>query len=39
MTAAILAALRDATGRDLYRAPVRTDDLVGQQELIGPEHA
>jgi len=28
-TAAILAALRDATGRDLCRAPIRPDDLVG----------
>ena len=28
-TAAIVAALRDATGRDLNRAPVRPDDLVG----------
>ena len=28
-TAAILAALRDATGRDLHRAPVRPDDLAG----------
>jgi CO/xanthine dehydrogenase Mo-binding subunit len=28
-TAAILAALRDATGRELARAPVRPDDIVG----------
>jgi CO/xanthine dehydrogenase Mo-binding subunit len=28
-TAAIVAALRDATGRELARAPVRLDDLVG----------
>jgi len=28
-TAAILAALRDATGRELNRVPVRPDDLVG----------
>jgi xanthine dehydrogenase D subunit len=28
-TAAIVAALRDATGRVLYRVPVRPDDLVG----------
>jgi len=28
-TAAIVAALRDATGRELTRVPVRLDDLVG----------
>lgn len=28
-TAAIVAALRDATGRDLARVPVRPDDIVG----------
>jgi CO/xanthine dehydrogenase Mo-binding subunit len=28
-TAAIVAALRDATGRDLTRVPVRPDDVVG----------
>ncbi len=28
-TAAIVAALRDATGRELNRVPVRPDDLVG----------
>ncbi len=28
-TAAIVAALRDATGRDLVRVPVRPDDIVG----------
>lgn len=28
-TAAIIAALRDATGRELNRAPVRPDDLAG----------
>ena len=28
-TAAIVAALRDATGRELTRAPVRPDDIVG----------
>jgi CO/xanthine dehydrogenase Mo-binding subunit len=28
-TAAIVSALRDATGRPLTRAPVRTDDIVG----------
>lgn len=28
-TAAIVAALRDATGRDLNRVPVRPDDLIG----------
>ncbi len=30
--AAIVAALRDATGRDLYRAPVKPDDLVGLRQ-------
>jgi len=28
-TAAIVSALRDATGRDLNRVPVRPDDLIG----------
>ena len=28
-TAAIVAALRDATGRELARGPVRPDDVVG----------
>ncbi len=28
-TAAVVAALRDATGRELNRAPVRPDDLIG----------
>jgi CO/xanthine dehydrogenase Mo-binding subunit len=28
-TAAIVAALRDATGRELSRVPVRPDDIVG----------
>jgi CO/xanthine dehydrogenase Mo-binding subunit len=28
-TAAILSALRDATGRELTRVPVRFDDIVG----------
>jgi CO/xanthine dehydrogenase Mo-binding subunit len=28
-TAAVVAALRDATGRRLPRVPVRPDDLVG----------
>ena len=28
-TAAVVAALRDATGRELNRAPVRLDDIVG----------
>jgi hypothetical protein len=32
-TAAVVAALRDATGRELNRVPVRPDDLVG---LAGP---
>ncbi len=31
-TAAVVAALRDATGIDLNRAPVRPDDLVGIRE-------
>jgi CO/xanthine dehydrogenase Mo-binding subunit len=28
-TAAIVAALRDASGRELVRAPVRPDEIVG----------
>ena len=28
-TAAIVAAVRDATGRELARVPVRPDDVVG----------
>ena len=28
-TAAILSALRNATGRELNRVPVRPDDIVG----------
>jgi hypothetical protein len=28
-TAAIVAAIRDATGRELNRAPIRPDDVVG----------
>jgi xanthine dehydrogenase D subunit len=35
-TAAIVAALRDATGRALVRAPVRPDDLVGLREVAAP---
>jgi xanthine dehydrogenase D subunit len=35
-TAAIVAALRDATGRALNRAPVRPDDLVGLREVPAP---
>ncbi len=31
-TAAVVAALRNATGRELNRAPVRPDDLVGLRE-------
>jgi hypothetical protein len=31
-TAAIVAAIRDATGRTLNRAPVKPDDLVGLRE-------
>jgi CO/xanthine dehydrogenase Mo-binding subunit len=34
-TAAIVAALRDATGRDLARVPVKPDDLVGLTEKEG----
>jgi CO/xanthine dehydrogenase Mo-binding subunit len=30
-TAAIVAALRDASGRELTRAPVRPDEIVGLQ--------
>src|SRR4029077_6854526 len=30
-TAAVVAALRDATGRELRRVPVRPDDLIGLQ--------
>jgi xanthine dehydrogenase D subunit len=33
-TAAIVAALRDATGRLLNRVPVRPDDLVGLSEAV-----
>ena len=32
-TAAVVAAIRDATGRDLNRAPVHPDEIVG---LVGP---
>ncbi len=32
-TAAVVAALRDATGRELNRAPVRPEEIVG---LVGP---
>jgi xanthine dehydrogenase D subunit len=35
-TAAVVAALRDATGRELNRAPVRPDDLIGLQEPVRP---
>jgi CO/xanthine dehydrogenase Mo-binding subunit len=31
-TPAVVAALRDATGRTLRRAPVRPEDLVGLSE-------
>jgi CO/xanthine dehydrogenase Mo-binding subunit len=31
-TAAIVAAIRDATGRELNRAPVRPDDVVGLRD-------
>ncbi len=32
-TAAVMAALRDATGRELTRAPVRPDDIVGLSSM------
>lgn len=35
-TAAIVAALRDATGRELNRVPVRPDDLVGLVPPVSP---
>jgi CO/xanthine dehydrogenase Mo-binding subunit len=35
-TAAILSALRDATGLELNRVPVRPDDLVGLAEPVRP---
>jgi CO/xanthine dehydrogenase Mo-binding subunit len=35
-TAAIAAALRDATGRELNRAPVRPDDLIGLAPPVRP---
>jgi xanthine dehydrogenase D subunit len=35
-TAAIVAALRDATGRELNRVPVRPDDLVGLAPPVRP---
>ena len=35
-TPAIVAALRDATGRELNRAPVRPEDLVGLAEPVRP---
>jgi CO/xanthine dehydrogenase Mo-binding subunit len=33
--AAVMAALRDATGRELNRAPVKPDDLVGLRTSPG----
>jgi xanthine dehydrogenase D subunit len=36
-TAAIVAAIRDATGRELNRAPVRPDDIVGLREPAGTD--
>ncbi len=33
--AAIVAALRDATGHELYRVPVKPDDLVGLRQAPG----
>jgi CO/xanthine dehydrogenase Mo-binding subunit len=38
-TAAILSALRDATGLELNRVPVRPDDLVGLAEPARPRVA
>jgi CO/xanthine dehydrogenase Mo-binding subunit len=35
-TAAVIAALRQATGRELNRAPVRPDDLVGLSQPVRP---
>ncbi len=35
-TAAIVAALRDATGRELNRVPVRPDDLAGLAPPVAP---
>jgi len=35
-TAAVVAALRDATGRELNRAPVKPDDIVGLVERYEP---
>jgi CO/xanthine dehydrogenase Mo-binding subunit len=35
-TAAVVAALRDATGRELNRAPVRPDDLIGLTPPVRP---
>jgi len=35
-TAAVVAALRDATGRELNRVPVRPDDLVGLAPPVRP---
>jgi CO/xanthine dehydrogenase Mo-binding subunit len=32
-TAAVVSALRDATGRELTRVPVKPDDIVGLREL------
>ena len=37
-TAAVIAALRQATGRELNRAPVRPDDLVGLTQPVRPRH-
>ena len=36
-TAAVVAAIRDATGRELNRAPVQPDDIVGLRELARRE--
>jgi xanthine dehydrogenase D subunit len=35
-TAAVVAALRQATGRELNRAPVRPDDLIGLTQPVRP---
>jgi xanthine dehydrogenase D subunit len=35
-TPAILAAVRDAVGRDLFHIPIRPWDLVGPRDLVGP---
>jgi CO/xanthine dehydrogenase Mo-binding subunit len=38
-TAAVVAALRDATGRELPRAPVTLDEIVGLQRVLGSRNS